>query len=115
MPAAMTWATASPALRTSSKLAMMQRASCGLGTSLTVTSVITASMPSLPTISAIRSSPAASSAAAPNSTASPSIVKPRTASTLCSVMPYFRQCTPPEFSATLPPMLQAIWLLGSGA
>ncbi len=48
MPAAITAATASPALRTSSKLAMMQRASCGLGTSLTVTSVVTASMPSLP-------------------------------------------------------------------
>ena len=25
-----------------------------------------------------------------------------------------RQCTPPEFSAMLPPMVQAIWLLGSG-
>ena len=36
-------------------------------------------------------------------------------STLCSVRPYLRQCTPPEFSATLPPMVQAIWLLGSGA
>ena len=42
-------------------------------------------------------------------------VKPRTRSTLCNVRPYFRQCTPPEFSATLPPMVQAIWLLGSGA
>jgi hypothetical protein len=42
-------------------------------------------------------------------------VKPRTFSTLCSVRPYFRQCTPPEFSATLPPMVQAIWLDGSGA
>ena len=115
MPAAMIAATASPALRMSSKLAMMQRASCGLGTSLTVTSVITASMPSLPTTSGSRSSPGASSASEPNSTASPSTVKPRTRSTLCSVRPYFRQCTPPEFSATLPPMVQAIWLLGSGA
>jgi hypothetical protein len=43
------------------------------------------------------------------------MVKPRTLSTLCTVRPYFRQCTPPEFSATLPPMVQAIWLLGSGA
>jgi len=42
-------------------------------------------------------------------------VKPRTPSTLCTVRPYLRQCTPPEFSATLPPMVQAIWLLGSGA
>ena len=55
MPAAITAATASPALRTSSKLAMMQRASSGLGTSLTVTSVITASMPSLPTTTLSRS------------------------------------------------------------
>ena len=47
--AAITAATASPALRMSSKLAMIQRASCGLGTSLTVTSVMTESMPSLPT------------------------------------------------------------------
>jgi hypothetical protein len=29
-------------------------------------------------------------------------------STLLVVRPYFRQCTPPEFSATLPPMVQAI-------
>ena len=55
MPAAITAATASPALRMSSKLAMMQRASCAVGVSLTVTSVTTASMPSLPTMIAIRS------------------------------------------------------------
>ena len=72
MPAAMMLATASPALRMSSKLATMQRASCGLGTSLTVTSVITASMPSLPTTSGSRSSPGASSASPPNTTSSPS-------------------------------------------
>ena len=36
-------------------------------------------------------------------------------STWLLVTPYFRQCTPPEFSATLPPMLQATWLEGSGA
>ena len=29
-------------------------------------------------------------------------------------MPYLRQCTPPEFSATLPPMVQAICDDGSG-
>ncbi len=55
MPAAITAATASPAFRTSSKLAMMQRASSGLGTSFTVTSVVTASMPSLPTTTLSRS------------------------------------------------------------
>ncbi len=71
IPAAMTFATARPADSMSAKLAMMQRARIGFGTSLTVTSVITASMPSLPTISGNRSSPAASSADEPNSTASP--------------------------------------------
>jgi hypothetical protein len=39
-----------------------------------------------------------------------------TPSRLLVVRPYLRQCTPPEFSATLPPIVQAIWLeLGSGA
>ncbi len=115
MPTAMMAATASPALRMSSKLAMMQRASCGIGTSLTVTSVVTASMPSEPMTMLIKSNPAASSASEPNSSASPAIVKPLILSTLCRVSPYFRQCTPPEFSATLPAMVQAIWLDGSGA
>ena len=32
-----------------------------------------------------------------------------------TVRPYLRQCTPPEFSATLPPMVQAICDDGSGA
>jgi hypothetical protein len=115
MPAAMTAATASPALRMSLKLAMMQRASCGLGTSRTVTSSVTASMPSEPTTTGSRSNPGPSRAPEPKTTGSPSIVRPRTCSTLCSVNPYLRQCTPPEFSATLPPMVQAIWLDGSGA
>ena len=115
MPAAMMLATALPAFTTSSNEAITTRATSGLGTSLTVTSVATASMPSEPIISAIRSRPGQSSASEPNSTASPSMVKPRTRSTLCTVRPYFRQCTPPEFSATLPPMLQAICEDGSGA
>ena len=115
MPAAMIAATASPAWRTSAKLAMMQRAVSATGSSLTVTSKITASMPSLPITAASRSRPGASSESPPNSTASPAAVKPRTLRTLCSVRPYFRQCTPPEFSATLPPIVHAIWLLGSGA
>ena len=36
-------------------------------------------------------------------------------STLFVVRPYLRQCTPPEFSATLPPIEQAICEDGSGA
>ena len=31
------------------------------------------------------------------------------------VKPYFRQCAPPEFSATFPPIVQTTWLDGSGA
>ena len=31
------------------------------------------------------------------------------------VKPYLRQCAPPEFSATLPPIEQICWLDGSGA
>ena len=108
MPCAITLATALPADSMVAKLAMMQRASSGLGTSLTVTSVVMASIPSLPITTANRSIPGASSASEPNSTGSPSAVKPRTSSTLCNVRPYFRQCTPPEFSATLPPIVQAI-------
>ena len=30
------------------------------------------------------------------------------------VNPYLKQCAPPEFSATLPPIVQTIWLDGSG-
>ena len=116
MPAAITLATASPAWRTSSKLAMMQRATCGLGTSFTVTSTITASMPSLPTSSAQQVvAGRVERLGAEGPPARRPTVKPRTRSTLCRVRPYLRQCTPPEFSATLPPMVQAIWLLGSGA
>jgi len=32
-----------------------------------------------------------------------------------AVTPYFRQCGPPAFSATLPPIVHALWLDGSGA
>ena len=35
--------------------------------------------------------------------------------TWLTVNPYFRQCAPPAFSATLPPIEQTCWLLGSGA
>jgi hypothetical protein len=30
------------------------------------------------------------------------------------VKPYLKQWAPPEFSATLPPIVQTIWLEGSG-
>ena len=115
MPAAMMAATALPPFSISSKLAMMTRANFGLATNFTVTSVTTASMPSLPMTIASKSKPGESGARLPNSTISPFIKTPRTRSTLCRVRPYLRQCTPPEFSFTLPPIEQAIWDDGSGA
>ena len=35
--------------------------------------------------------------------------------TWLTVTPYFSVCGPPELVATLPPMVQAPWLDGSGA
>ena len=46
---------------------------------------------------------------------SPSASTTRAPSTWFTVKPYFRQCAPPEFSATLPPMLQTLCDDGSGA
>ena len=82
MPAAMMAATALPPFSISSKLAMMTRANLGLATNLTVTSVTTASMPSLPITIANKSKPGVSGARLPNSTISPFIKMPRTFKTL---------------------------------
>ena len=54
-------------------------------------------------------------ASLPRVRCSPSTVRMSTLSRLCTVRPYLRQCTPPAFSATLPPMEQAICEEGSGA
>src|SRR5260221_150463 len=107
MPAPMIAATASPALSTSAKEATTTWASSGLGSSFTATSIVIASSPSDPVTSARRSNPGASSASLPRSSTSPSIVITRTFATLCTVSPYVRQWTPPEFSATLTPIEQA--------
>ena len=115
MPLAINSATALPASRTVLKLAMMQRAIPGFGVNLTVTSSVMASIPSEPTTKGRVSSPGESKVSEPNVMGSPFIKNPLTLSTLCKVSPYFKQCTPPEFSATLPPIVQAIWLEGSGA
>ena len=55
MPSAITAPTAAPADSTVGKAASATCASCGFGVSFTVTSVITASSPSLPVTSASRS------------------------------------------------------------
>ena len=115
MPAPIRSATARPALSTSSKLASRTFATGGRGNSLTVTSTTTPSSPSEPVNSASRSKPALSRALDPRLRRSPSRVTMSTCNRLCTVRPYFRQCTPPAFSATLPPMEQAICEDGSGA
>ena len=114
-PDPMMAATAPPAAATESKTAISARADSGFGRMRRVARVITHRSPSEPVNRASRSYPARSMAPEPMSTISPSestTCRPRR---LFVVVPYFRQCTPPAFSATLPPMVQAIWLDGSGA
>ncbi len=82
MPAPISAATALPAVSTSSKLAITQRASCGLGKRRTLTSVTTASMPSEPISTDSRSSPGLSSASEPNRAIEPSDSTARTRITL---------------------------------
>ncbi len=108
-------ATAWAAQPASGKAASSARMSAGSGSSRTVISVTTASRPSEPVISAIRSKPGASRASEPMVSRSPSMVSASSFRMLCTVRPYFRQCTPPAFSATLPPIEQASCEDGSGA
>ena len=87
----------------------------GLWRRRTVTSVTTPSRPSEPVTRPKRSRPPGSSALPPKRTRLPSRSASSTPRRLFVVRPYFRQWMPPEFSATLPPMVQATWLDGSGA
>ena len=115
MPAATMRPTAPAQRETSSKPAISSSTRSGSGTSRTVTSTTTPSMPSDPVTSGSSDRPGASPSAEPIVTISPSQVARRTSSRLWTVRPYFRQCTPPEFSATLPPIVQATCDEGSGA
>ncbi len=81
----------------------------------TVTSVTTPSRPSEPVMMPEQIVAAGIEMLAAERRTSPFISTISQPSTLLVVMPYFRQCTPPEFSATLPPMVQAICEDGSGA
>ena len=115
MPAEMMSLTALPACSASGKSATSVRIASGLRSNRTVISVTMPTVPSEPTTSARRSGPTWSNESPPRVTTLPSahtIVSPRT---WLVVKPYFRQCAPPEFSATLPPIVQTTWLDGSGA
>ena len=87
----------------------------GARSSLRVIAVAIPKVPSLPMKVPRRSSSGVSSSSLPKVVTLPSGSTTSRPSTWLLVTPYLRQCTPPEFSATLPPMLQATWLEGSGA
>ena len=115
MPAEITSDTALPASRADSKPTSIARWVDGLRKIRTVTSVTTPNKPSEPVKTPNKSSEPESRCLPPIRMTSPSMVTISTPSTLFVVRPYFKQCTPPEFSAILPPIEQAIWLEGSGA
>ena len=115
MPLAITADTASPAVRTESKSASSVRTARGTGWSRTVMRVAIPKFPSEPTNTPTRSGPHGSPPGLPSSTTAPVASSTSSASTWFAVTPYFRQWGPPEFSATLPPSVHALWLEGSGA
>ncbi len=114
MPLAMTADTASPAVRSEPKSASWVRIARGSGSSRTAMRVAIPKFPSEPTNNPTRSGPHGSPPGLPSATTLPSASTTSSASTWFAVTPYLRQCGPPEFSATLPPMVQAVWLDGSG-
>ncbi len=100
---------------TLSKPNSMVRTAGGTGTMRTQTWVTTPRVPSLPTTTPRRSRPAASGPSAPMRSSDPSGMTMSSASTCALVTPYARQCGPPAFVLTLPPIDDVCWLDGSGA
>ena len=99
--------TAAPASSVVRNAASTVTTACGARSSRTATLVAMPSVPSAPTNTPTRSYPAVSAALpAPIHISSPSGVHTSRPVTWCAVNPYFRQCAPPEFSATLPPIEQ---------
>jgi hypothetical protein len=115
IPAATMSETTSPAALTDGKSASSVRTDSGVRSSRTVILVVIPSVPSEPTNTPRRSGPACSPVSAPRVTTDPSASTTSHESTWLVVKPYLRQCAPPEFSATLPPIVQTCWLDGSGA
>ncbi len=72
-------------------------------------------IPSLPTNAPRRSNPSTSGSSPPSCTTDPSLSTTSSPRMCEAVTPSLRQCGPPELFATLPPMEQLCWLLGSGA
>src|SRR2546430_168166 len=115
MPRAIPAETASPAARSEAKAARRVRTARGNGRSRTAIRVAIPKFPSEPTNNPTTSGPHGSPPGLPSSTMRPSASTTSRANTCWAVTPYLRQCGPPAFSATLPPMVHAVWLDGSGA
>ena len=77
--------------------------------------VATPKFPSEPTNRPTRSGPHGSPPGLPSSSTRPSASTTSRARMWVAVTPYLRQWGPPAFSATLPPIVHAVWLDGSGA
>ena len=112
IPAAIVCETASPAASVEWNAASSVRTDSATRTIRTVTRTAIPSVPSEPTKTPSRSGPSSSRESV---TSSPSGSTTSAATTWFTVKPYLRQCAPPEFSATLPPIVQTCWLDGSGA
>ena len=116
MPARLIACTASPAATRVGKFAARVSGGAGSGRRRRVASATTPSVPSEPTSSDSRSSPATRfTVGPPSSTRSPSASTTVTPSTLSRVAPYLTQHRPPALVAMLPPMVEKSRLAGSGA
>jgi hypothetical protein len=115
IPEAMMAETALPASSVEGNVAKKVRVAWGFLRIRSTISVTMPIIPSLPTRTPRRSYPGASRTGPPRSTTLPSASTTRAPRTWFVVKPYFRQCAPPEFSATLPPIVQTLCEEGSGA
>ena len=116
IPAATIPDTAAPAASIESNAASTVRTASGRRSRRSVISVAIPSVPSEPTNDAEQVGPGRleRAAAEPHEPRRPGSTTSRPVTWL-TVNPYLRQCAPPEFSATLPPIVQTCWLDGSGA
>ena len=106
--------TVAPAASTDPKSASPVRPASGERSRRTVTFVQMPSVPSDPRKTPRRSGPACSDVGPPRVTVDPSASTTSISRTWLVVNPYLRQCAPPEFSATLPPIEHTICDDGSG-
>src|ERR1700704_893065 len=107
--------TAAPASLVEGKAAKSVCTHTGRFTIRRIIFVAIPNVPSEPTKTPIKSYPGTSKTLPPKCTTEPSASTTSNPKTCVVVNPYFKQCAPPEFSATFPPMLQTDCEDGSGA